>query len=147
MTHRSDSLEQHIAERHVLDALATQLGATFLPGASLPIETPIKPDGVDPDGKIVVEVFARVGRLKPAQAHKVRADLFKLAYLRKLLGPQWRVIFCFADREAAAFLLGKSWAADAAKSFGVEVVVQELPEDVRLQVLAAQTRQRMINAE
>ena len=146
MPHPSDSADQRLAERHVLTALETLWGATFVSGTNVPVDAGVQPDGVDLERKLVVEVFARVGRLKPAQAHKVKADILKLAYLRKLLGPDWRVVFCFVDREAAAFLLGKSWAARAAQDFGVEVVIQALPDDVRDRVMAAQVRQRMTNA-
>lgn len=146
MDHPSDSADQRLAERHVLTALEALWGASFVPGTRLPVDAGVAPDGVDLDRKLVVEVFARVGRLKAAQAHKVKADLLKLAYLRHLLGQDWRVVFCFVDREAAAFLLGKSWAARAAQTFGVEVMIQDLPQDVRAMVVAAQARQRMTNA-
>lgn len=146
MAHPSDSADQRLAERAVLVALEALWGASFVPGTRLPVDVGVAPDGVDLDRRLVVEVYARVGKLKPAQAHKVRADLFKLAYLRKLLGPEWRVVFCFVDQEAAAFLMGKSWAARAAQAFGVEIVLQELPAPLREQVLAAQSRQRMTNA-
>jgi len=146
MSHPSDSADQRATERTTLLALEALWGARFTPGTRLPVDVGLAPDGVDLDRKLVVEVYARVGRLKPAQAHKVKADLLKLAYLRKLLGPEWRVVFCFVDHQAAAFLMGKSWAAQAAQAFGVEVVVQELPADVREIVVAAQARQRMTNA-
>lgn len=146
MDHPSDSADQRLAERHVLTALEALWGASFVPGTRLPVDAGVAPDGVDLDHKLVVEVFARVGRLKPAQAHKVKGDLLKLAYLRKLLGQDWRVVFCFVDREAAAFLLGKSWAARAAQTFGVEVMIQDLPPEIRTQVMTAQARQRMTNA-
>jgi len=132
-----------MAERYVLDALEVTLGASFISWAALPIAASAKPDGIDTEHRIAVEVFARIGKLKSAQAHKVRADLFKLAYLRKLLGPEWRTIFCFVDQSASASLLGRSWTADAARAFGVEILVQDLPENVRLQVIAAQDRQNM----
>jgi len=146
MSHPSDSADQRAAERTTLLALEALWAARFTPGTRLPVDVGLAPDGVDLDRKLVVEVYARVGRLKPAQAHKVKADLFKLAYLRKLLGPDWRVVFCFVDQEAAALLMGKSWAAQAAQAFGVEVVVHELPGDMRERVETAQARQRMTNA-
>jgi len=146
MAHPSDSADQRVAERATLSALEALWGTSFVTGTIVLVEAGVAPDGVDLDRKVVVEVYARVGKLKPAQCHKVRADLFKLAYLRKLLGPEWRVVFCFVDPQAASFLMGKSWAAQAALAFGVEVVVQELPPDLRERVMAAQLRQRMTNA-
>ena len=146
-SHKSDSAAQQEAEKHLLLSLQQSLGAHFVPDALLPLTLGVKPDGVDPDRRIVVEVYARVGSLKSAQLHKVKADLLKLAYLRKKLGPDWRAILCFGSKEAAAFMLGTSWAAAAAAEFGVEVMIQELPADQRANVVAAQERQRMVNVE
>lgn len=144
--HKSDSSAQRSAERHLLSSLGTALEARFVGGAPLRAELGVEPDGVDPDKKIVVEVFARLGALKSAQVRKVRADVLKLAYVRKKLGPEWRAVICFACNEAAASLTGRSWAAEAAREFGVDIAVHELPEDVRQSVLDAQLRQRMVNA-
>jgi hypothetical protein len=145
--HKSDSSPQQQAEAHMLTALQKSLEATFVAGAWLPIELGVKPDGLDLTKKIIVEVYARVGALKGAQLHKAKADLLKLIYVKKKLGPEWRAVICFGSNEAAAFLQGKSWAAEAAREFGVEVVVQELPQEQKQKILAAQQRQRMVNAE
>lgn len=147
MAHSSDSADQRAAERHVLALLEALWGVSFVPGTRLSADPSVAPDGVDLDRKVVVEVFARVGQLKAAQKNKVRADLFKLAYLGKLLGPDWRVVFCFVDKDAASFLAGKAWAARAAETFGVEILVQALPDHVRDLVVAAQARQKMVNAK
>ena len=55
-------------------------------------------------------------------------------------------MFRFADPQAAAATLGRSWAANAARTFGLEIYVVELLEDLRAQILAAQVSQRMVNA-
>lgn len=107
----------------------------------------LRPDGIDVDRKVVVEVYARVGLLKGAQLHKVKADLLKLAFIGTRLGPEWRKLMCFGSHEAAAFLLGGSWAAEAARTFGIEVVVEPLSEEQTRAVAAAQLRQRMVNPE
>jgi hypothetical protein len=145
--HKSDSTVQQMAEKQLLLSLQESLGARFVPDAALPITLGVKPDGVDLERRIVAEVYARVGALKGAQLHKVKADLLKLVYLRHMLGSDWRVILCFGSKEAAAFMLGKSWAASAAQEFGIEVMIQELPENQRAIVVAAQERQRMVNWE
>ena len=41
---------------------------------------------------------------------------------------------------------GKSWVADAAREFGIKIYVIELPEKLKNMVIAAQKRQRMVNA-
>ena len=145
--HKSDSSAQQAAEVFLLRSLAETIGASFLFDASLPINLGVRPDGIDLEKKIVVEAYARVGTLKGAQLHKAKADLLKLAYIRRMLGDEWRAIVCFGSKEAAAFLLGKSWAAQAARVFGIEIFIQELPPDQRESVLSAQREQRMVNWE
>jgi hypothetical protein len=51
----------------------------------------------------------------------------------------------FADEVAANYVLGKSWVAEAIRSFGIEVFVKELPDKQELLVKTAQVRQRMVN--
>ena len=53
---------------------------------------------------------------------------------------------CFACSEAASYLKGKSWAAEVARAFDVQVMVVPLSDEQKKQVLAAQNRQRMVNA-
>lgn len=146
MPHVSDSAVQRSIEALALAALEASLPATFTPGAALPVPLGTKPDGVDLKRKIVVEVYARVGKLKSGQQHKVKGDLLKLAYIRQQLGADWRAILCFVDHVAAATTLGKGWHANAAKAFGLEVLVVDLPDEVRSSIQAAQVAQRMVNA-
>lgn len=127
----------------MLAAVAKRLSLDFDDGANLGIG--VKPDGIDPRNKVVVEAYARVGPLKGAQLHKVKGDLLKLAYIDKKLGAGWRKIMCFGSHEAASYLLGTSWAAEAARSFGIEVIVESLPLEQVQAVVAAQERQRMVN--
>lgn len=141
--HKSDSTEQQTAESFILAAVATRLSLNFDKSADLGLG--VKPDGIDPRQKVVVEAYAHVGQLKGAQLHKVKGDLLKLAFIEKKLGAGWRKIMCFGSQEAASFLLGASWAAEAARAFEIEVIVEPLPPEQVQFVLAAQQRQRMGN--
>lgn len=143
--HKSDSAEQQEAESFILASVADRLSLNFDKDADLGLG--VKPDGIDLHKKVVVEAYARVGQLKGAQLHKVKSDLLKLAYIDKKLGSGWRKIMCFGSQEAASFLLGSSWAAEAARSFGIEIFVEPLPREQEEYVLAAQERQRMVNPE
>jgi hypothetical protein len=141
--HKSDSTEQQAAESFILAAIAKRLSLNFDEAADLGLG--VKLDGIDPRQRVVVEAYARVGSLKGAQLHKVKGDLLKLAFIEKKLGTGWRKIMCFGSHEAASFLLGTSWAAEAARSFGIEVFVEPLPPEQAQSVLSAQQRQRMVN--
>lgn len=143
--HNSDSAAQRHAEAYMLRSLEESLGATFSESSISGMT--VKPDGVDQKRKIVVEVFARIGKLKSAQTHKVQADILKLVFIEKITGEQWRKIICFACPEAAAALQGQSWASEAVRAFGVEVHVVPLPPEKIESVKAAQERQIMVNAK
>ena len=143
--HQSDSTEQQTAEKYMLNALEKDLGICFDPEARLPNEVGVQPDAIDPDNKLIVEAYSRIGGVKGAQLHKIKGDILKLALIEKKLGKGWRKIICFASDEAAKYVQGNSWVAEAARVFGVEVHVVELPLDQRENVMSAQKRQRMVN--
>jgi hypothetical protein len=46
-----------------------------------------------------------------------------------------------ADEQAAQWFKGRTWMAEALRTMGVEVVVVELPDDIRASVRTAQVRQ------
>lgn len=142
--HKSDSLEQRQAEAEILAKLSVKLGLVFGPHELGKFG--VNPDGVDSSNRAIVEVYARVGGLKGSQVHKVKADLLKLVYLGSLLGPHWRKIMCFGSEEAASSVRGKSWAAEAAKHFNVEIMVEHLSHEQKQRVVSAQSRQKMINS-
>jgi len=142
--HKSDSSEQQEVERYLLKETEAKLGLRFVSAFSLGIG--VQPDGIDPENKVVVEAYAHIGKLKGAQLHKVKADILKLAFIEKKLGPSWRKIMCFGCSEAATFLQGASWAAEAARAFNIEVLVVPLPIEQAELIQTAQKRQRMVNA-
>jgi hypothetical protein len=146
-THKSDSSEQQAAEIEMLRLLETTLGLQFDSNATLPIDVGVQPDAIDVKNKTVVEAYARIGAVKGAQLHKIKGDILKLALIGRRLGDDWRKIFCFASNEAAGYASGNSWVAEAAREFGIEVVVVEIPANVRESVVHAQSRQRMVNPE
>jgi hypothetical protein len=145
--HKSDSLEQQQAEAFMLKSLAETLHLSFAKETKLPIGIGLQPDGIDPNKKVIVEVYAHVGELKGAQTHKVKGDILKLIFIEKKLGKKWKKILCFADEAAAKYVRGGSWVAEAVRTFGVDVQVVNLPEEQLNKVRSAQRRQRMVNIE
>lgn len=143
--HLSDSSEQQTAEAYMLKSLEEVLELNFDHNAVLPIEVGVKPDAIDPVNKVVVEIYARVGEVKGGQRKKIKGDILKLALIGKNLGEGWRKILCFASDEAAKYVQGKSWVAEAARVFEVEIHVTPLPSEQENKVIAAQRRQRMVN--
>lgn len=129
----------------MLHELGLRLGFEIRQDVELPAPLGAKPDGLNIDEKVAVEAYARIGPLKAGHRHKIKGDILKLALIGTQLGPEWRKIICFASPETASFVQGRSWVAQAAREFGIEVVVVELPEEARLVVEAAQIRQLMVN--
>ena len=145
MTHQSDSHEQRDAETLILAGLASELGTALTPRSlSLAEGARVDVDGVAHDESIFVEVFARQGRLKGAQFHKVARDALKLITLARDR-PGARLIIAFGDETAAACVTRGSWLAEALRSWGIEVFVVDLEDAVRDGLRAAQVRQVMVN--
>jgi hypothetical protein len=144
--HVSDSRAQRDAESCMLASLAERLKLNIITNAERVVELRgLKPDAIDWKQQVIVEVYARIGKLKGAQPHKVKGDILKLVLLERILGGKWRKVLCFADETAANVARGKSWVALAAKEFGVEVIVERMPTAVAARVRAAQHNQRMVN--
>lgn len=100
-------------------------------------------DGASEDRCVLVEAFARVGRLKGAQLHKVSTDALKLVALGGEY-PGARRIVVFASEKAAASVVG--WRAEVLASHGIETLVCPLDSAATAEIVAAQERQRMVNA-
>jgi hypothetical protein len=103
--HLSSSALQGKVERSMLDRLEKDLGVPleakrvdYEGGAYFEV------DGVDPECSVFIEVFARIGTLKPGQKRKVGTDTLKLLALRSQ-HPDSRFILAFADRTAATSIV------------------------------------------
>jgi hypothetical protein len=81
--HLSDSTEQQIAESYLLMSLEKKLGIKFEPQSSVPIDVGVQPDAIDTQNKTIVEVYARVGKVKGGQLHKIKGDILKLILIEK----------------------------------------------------------------
>ncbi|MFD4635964.1 hypothetical protein ACFWN2_01545 [Lentzea sp. NPDC058436] len=139
----SDSREQRLAERVMLDLLGKRLGVVLKP-RRIPLDQGVRVeiDGADDELSILVEVWAHQGPPKVAQKHKVLADALKLLHVAASLPVAPRLVLCLCDPEAARhFTAARSWAAHALRAFAIDVVVVELPAELAAAVRAAQLRQ------
>jgi hypothetical protein len=147
MAHRSDSAVQREAEALIRDKVAAEVGKELTP-TTVTFDTgaPVQVDGVAADESVLVEIFARQGKLKPGQQKKVALDAFKLVTLGRSR-PGAELILAFADAEAAAYPRGAGWLAEALKTWKVRVLVVDLDETERAKIRAAQLLQEMRNPE
>ena len=146
VTQKSNSKEQLLAERHLINGLNRNLNLALLPQkVEFKTGAGINLDGLDRENRVMCEVYAHVGTLKGSQPDKVDSDILKMLYAEKVLGGHWRKLFCFADEKAAQTLRGRSWRADSVHRLNIEVQVVPLPKTVRDSIKAAQERQKMVN--
>ena len=100
------------------------------PSLSLP-DNPavkIKPDFYSEAKKIIGEIHTHLGKLKPAQMHKVAADVLKL----HLFDPknQYSKYYVVCSTEEYAQLTGNSYLAEAIRQFGITVKYMELDTSI-----------------
>ncbi|MDI5977353.1 hypothetical protein [Amycolatopsis magusensis] len=138
------SSEQRAAERLIIAFASSTLGVELHPRRiSTPTGARVEVDGADEELTVLVEAWAHQGPPKTAQKHKVLTDALKLTWIASTLQPSpRRLVLCFADEAAARpFRDGSSWATAALRDLRVEVLVAELPLEVRAGLLEAQRRQ------
>ena len=146
MAHLSDSNAQMIAEKLILQELETYLG---IPCGSLQTKrimldnaVSIEIDGYSNEHKIMVEVFARIGKLAAAHYEKLANDILKLKLAEDILNVSHKKYIAVCGEEAERYLLGSSWKAFAAKYYDFEIVRFNLSMNDRGMILEAQERQK-----
>jgi hypothetical protein len=151
MAHPSDSKVQSDAEAAIVSAAAAQLGIDLVRGRSATTisvghGSRVEVDAASSDGSVLVEAYARQGRLKGAQLKKIAQDILKLALVgaRSTAAVSKRVLV-FASSEAERSVSG--WVREAAEHFGVEFMVVEIPDELRASILRAQGKQIMVNVD
>lgn len=129
----------------MLDAVGQQVGATVIPArVDFPGGSYANVDGVSEDPLVFVEVFAHQGPLKGGQRHKIAGDVLKLVTLGRAY-PAARLVLALASHETARQVTNRGWLAEAVRTWGVEVVVVDLREDILQGLREAQARQVMVN--
>ena len=70
-------------ERRMLTALGDRLGAPLRPKPlMLPDGSRVEVEGIDAEGRLLVQLVSNQGACKPAYRNKVMADMFKLLWPR-----------------------------------------------------------------
>ena len=102
------------------------------------------------DGTVLLaEINAHHGALKAAQKNKVLRDIFKMyaqsaEQFERAGVTKVRMVIVFTNAEAGKFLDGRSWAAEAARKFGVESVVVPL-KPAQIKALQKTQKDQVIN--
>jgi len=96
-------------------------------------------DAATPDDSVLIEIFARQGKLLDGQKKKLAKDILKLAILRENT-PKPRVILAFANPSIKKHLSEESWISVAVSHFGIELrdVFNDLDDDLKRRITSAQ---------
>ena len=148
--HKSSSHVQMLAEdiifqqvEKILDTKLEKNKKLYMANNSY---TYIQPDIYSWEDGIVGEIFAHIGKSKKAQYNKISNDILKMLLLEKKSGKQFRKIIVVCDDIEYQQLQGKSVLAESIREFGIEIIIVNLDETLRMKILEAQERQKMTNA-
>lgn len=145
-THKSSSHEQVETEKYVFSRVQEWIGIPLEGNKKLlTANTYIEPDFYSAENKLIGEIYAHIGKLKPAHDHKIAKDILKMILWDKKNETSYRKILVVCDAVAEKQLLGSSILAECIQEFGIEVKRIDLPDEWREKVLTAQKRQRMVN--
>jgi hypothetical protein len=105
----------------MLVAMGAELGVELRPRPLVLAKgSRVEVEGMDADGRIVVQLVANQGAYKPSYRNKVMADLFKLLWLRASVPSARRAVLVVTQVVVQA--LG-GWVAVAAEDLGIDVYV------------------------
>ena len=142
-TDGNSSVQQRI-EAEILSKLETEFGV-LEKNQNLPLpedpDVKIRPDFYSESKKIIGEIHSHLGKLKPAQKHKVAADILKL----HLFDPDhlFQKYYVVCSKEEYNLLQGKSYLAAAVKEYGIKVKYVDIGTESRADLQDAMKKQNM----
>lgn len=146
MVHLSDSKAQMIVEKLILGELETYLaiqrGSLKTKRIMIDNIVSIEIDGYSNDNKIMVEVFASIGKLAAAYYEKLANDILKLKLAEDIMNVPHKKYIAVCGEKAERYLLGSSWKAFAAQYYNLEIVKINLSMNDGGMILEAQERQK-----
>ncbi|QEO14926.1 hypothetical protein FLP10_11245 [Agromyces intestinalis] len=109
-------------EHAMLGSLSASLGSALVP-VTITIEggTRFEVEAADPGGRFFAQFVANQGEFKSVHRNRVSANLFKLAWLGRLL-PDARLALCVSGTATQAFT-PSNWVTLACADLGIDVVV------------------------
>lgn len=143
----SNSTEQQMAERILFEKVRQWLNQDIRANEKIPIgATFMQPDFYSRENAIIGEIFSHIGKPKKAQDNKIANDILKMLLLEKLEHKTYRKIIVVCDEEERMHLEGSSVLSECIYQFGIEIKLIEIDDNLRNMLIAAQKRQRMVNA-
>ena len=148
--HKSSSHVQNQAEQVMFHKVEELLDVKFEKNKRIYLAdnpfTYMQPDFYSEERSIVGEIFAHIGKPKKAQDNKIANDILKMLLLEKITGKRYRKFIAVCDISEKKKLEGKSVLAESIRHFDIEILYVEIDEELKKQILEAQTLQKMTNA-
>lgn len=140
--HPSDSSEQQLAHKEILSLLNEKHHLNLGSRKVLINDTLFQVDGYSEAPPILCEIYSRIGKMKVAQHNKIGKDILKMLLIEKMQNKIFRKIIAFADEEAASsFSGGESWYSKLKDYFNIEIIIVEIPSQLKESLINAQKRQ------
>ncbi|MBL1121396.1 MAG: hypothetical protein D8M26_00735 [Ignavibacteriae bacterium] len=140
--HPSDSSVQQLAHKEILKLINENHNLKLASQKVLLDNTLFQVDGYSAEPPILCEIYSRIGKMKVAQHNKISKDILKKLLIEKLSYRQFKKIIAFADEEAAQpFSEGESWYSKLKEKFDIEVIIIQIPVELKSSILEAQKRQ------
>ncbi len=148
-TKKSCSVEQQMAEDEMFRLIEKELGCDVDRNVRVTMDknrsVHIEPDFYSEEHGIIGEIFAHIGRNKRGQTTKIANDILKMLLLEKDRGRTFHKIIIVCDRQEEKALSGNSALAESIRQFGIELRRVKISDELKREILAAQSRQIMRN--
>lgn len=146
----SDSRVQREIENVLFDKIRSELNLNLEQNPIIALtEDPdikIQPDFYSSEAKVIGEIHSHLGRLKPAQRHKVEADILKMLLLEKVSGEKFKKYIVVCSDEEEKQLQGSSFLAEAIRQFEIKVQFFELSKDYKIKLEDAMKKEDLIKS-
>lgn len=147
--HLSDSDVQCNIEKYIFDKIKKKLLCENLQSnvmLTLSEENDIRicPDFYSEKDHIIGEIHTHLGRLKPAQLHKIEGDILKMLLFEKgQKGVKYTKMIVVCDMQEYMQLQGKSFVAEAIRQFDIRLKYVPLNKEQIVQLQDAMENQNL----
>lgn len=142
----SDSSVQQTLEEEMIKKFEEKVGHAGLQNSKLVClsrypDVSIKPDIFSQGHRIIGEVHAHLGKMKPAQKHKIANDILKMIAFEKDQGVDYYKYIVVCSDDEARYLNGDSYIGAIINMYGIRVVSVDLTDQQKAQLAHTIKRQ------
>lgn len=136
-------------ENYIMEMMQKKLGISVLeknPYLMLDEDskTSICPDFFSESERIIGEIHAHEGRLKPAQKNKIASDVLKMILYEKVRDCNFSKFIVVCDKEEYEQLSGASYLAEAIRKYEIKLLYVDIPVEYRKQLQDTMKKQNLM---